>query len=137
MTASTLLSLLLAIGLYHVTFHVAWLRYVAFLVSATLGAMGMGTAIALFVRQASSASNIANILAMSMMFLAGIYFPVEIMPPFFRGLSRALPLTYMAEGMRYVTGVIDLTPAYFWAITCSCQCRRVGRPVLPALFSQT
>ena len=114
---STLLSLMLALLVYRLALHIDWLRYTAFLIAATLGSMGMGTAIALLVRSASSASNIANILSMTMMFLAGIYFPVEIMPAFFRAVSRILPLTHMADAMRYVTGVAELTEARFWTIT--------------------
>jgi len=51
------------------------------------------------------------------MFLAGVYFPVEIMPSYLRALSKALPLTYMANAMRFVTGVSDMSLARFWAIT--------------------
>ena len=115
--ASTLLSLLLALLFYRLALQIDWFRYVVFLIAATLGSMGMGTAIALLVRAPSSASNIANVLSMTMMFLAGIYFPVEIMPSFFRAVSRFLPLTHMADAMRYVAGVIDLTEARFWTIS--------------------
>jgi len=128
---STLLSLLLAVGIYRVAFAIDWFRYIAFLIASTLGTMGMGTLIALLVRQPSSASNLANILAMSMMFVSGIYFPVEIMPAFFRSMSRFLPLTHMAEAMRYVTGVADLTETYFWSVVAALA--GIGLLLLPVL----
>jgi ABC-2 type transport system permease protein len=81
--------------------------------------MGIGTIIALVVRRPSSASNIANALAMLMMFLAGIYFPVEFMPGFLRAISKAMPLTHMANAMRYVMGVMDMAEVEFWAIALS------------------
>jgi len=56
---------------------------------------------------------------MLMMFLAGIYFPIEIMPSYLRMISKALPLTYMAEAMRFATGVADMTLVRFWAITAA------------------
>jgi ABC-2 type transport system permease protein len=77
----------------------------------------MGTIIALVVRRPASANNLANALAMVMMFLAGIYFPVELMPAFLRTLSRGLPLTHMADAMRYVTGVMDMSAGRFWGTT--------------------
>ena len=116
---STLITLFTAIGLLHLTFSVNWLHYTVLVVAATLASMGFGTVIALLVRRPASASNIANIISMVMMFLAGIYFPIEIMPSYLRALSKVLPLTYMAEAMRFATGVSDMSLIRFWAITCS------------------
>lgn len=114
---STLLTLFIAIAVLHLTFPVNWLLYTVFVAAAAFGSMGFGTAIALLVRRPSSASSIANILSMVMMFLAGIYFPMEIMPSYMRMISKGLPLTYMAEAMRFATGVTDMSLARFWAIT--------------------
>ncbi len=113
---STLATLAVAVGLFRVPFHIDWLRYVAFLIAATVGTMGLGTLIALVVRQPSSASSLANVLSMMMMFVAGIYFPIEIMPAFLRGLSLVLPLRHMADAMRCVTGVMDMSALRFWVI---------------------
>ena len=111
---STLITLGAGILIFRMTFAVDWLRYAVFVVCSTLGTMGIGTVIALLVRRPSSASNFANVLAMIMLFLAGIYFPVEFMPPFLRTVSTLMPLTHMADAMRYVTGVIDMSEARFW-----------------------
>jgi ABC-2 type transport system permease protein len=113
---STIATLFTAVALFHVTFHVNWVEYMVFLVSATVGTMGLGTVLTLLVRQPSSASNLANVLSMLMMFLSGIYFPIEIMPAFLRGLSVAMPLRYMADVMRYTTGVMDMSVLRFWVI---------------------
>ena len=113
---STLITLGIAMSVLHLTFSVNWFYYTILVAASTFGMMGLGTVIALLVRKPSSASNIANVLSMLMMFLAGIYFPVEIMPSYLRALSKALPLTYMAEAMRFATGVADMTTARFWSI---------------------
>ncbi len=113
---STLVTLGTAMALFHVAFHIAWLEYLVFLVAATIGTMGLGTLLTLVVRQPSSANNLANVLSMLMMFLSGIYFPIEIMPAFLRGVSVAVPLRYMADVMRYVTGVMDMSALRFWVI---------------------
>lgn len=114
---SAFLTLLVAITVLHLEFSVDWFRYAAFVPAATIGAMGMGALIALFVRRPESAGNVSNIVAMLMMFLSGIYFPVEIMPSYLRALSKLLPLTYMADAMRDVTGVGEIPPSEFWGIT--------------------
>jgi len=114
---STLVTLFIATAVLHLTFPVNWPLYTVFVAAAAFGSMGFGTAIALLVRRSSSASNIANILSMVMMFLAGIYFPMEIMPSYMRVISKGLPLTYMAEAMRFATGVTDMSLVRFWAIT--------------------
>ncbi len=116
---STFITLGVGIAVIHLHFNVDWLRYVVFVICATLGTMGMGTIIALLVRRPSSASSLANVLAMVMMFFAGIYFPIEFMPRFLRAVSKALPLTYMANAMRYVTGVMEMSEVEFWAISAS------------------
>lgn len=116
---STLITLFTAIGVLHLAFSVNWLYYTVLVIAATLASMGFGTIIALLVRRPASASNIANIISMVMMFLAGIYFPIEIMPSYLRAISKVLPLIYMANAMRYATGVSDMSIIRFWAITCS------------------
>jgi len=116
---STLLTILISIAVFDLTFSIDWLRLTVLVLCSTLGMMGLGTVIALVVRRPSSAGNVANILAMIMMFLSGIYFPIEFMPPFLRALSRGLPLTYMADAMRFATGVSDMSVVRFWAIALS------------------
>ncbi|MCX6093970.1 MAG: ABC transporter permease [Candidatus Bipolaricaulota bacterium] len=129
--ASTLITLWVAILVFRVELHVDWLRYVVSVAAATIGSMGMGTLIALVVRQPSSAANLANVLSMVMMFVSGIYFPVEIMPGFLRAISAATPLQYMADAMRYATGVVDMSPARFWAINAALL--GLGVVLLPVL----
>ncbi len=116
---STLVTLFVSIAVFGLTFSIDWFRYTVFVACATLGMMGFGTLIAMGVRRPSSASNIASALSMVMMFLSGIYFPIEFMPGFLRAISKALPLTYMAEAMRFTTGVADMSLVRFWAIALS------------------
>jgi ABC-2 type transport system permease protein len=116
---STLMTLLVSVALFDLNFSIDWLSYTLLVACSTLGMMGLGTVIALIVRKPSSAGNVANVLAMVMMFLSGIYFPIELMPPFLRALSKGLPLTYLADAMRFATGVQDMSIVRFWAIVAS------------------
>ncbi|GAB4305892.1 MAG: ABC transporter permease [Candidatus Bipolaricaulota bacterium] len=128
---ATLTTLVAAVALFGVRFEVNWPLFVAFVVAATLGAMGLGTVIALVVRRPGSAGNVANISAQVMLLLSGVYFPLEIMPSFLRAVSRALPLTYMVEAMRYVTGVADMPAARFALVTGALFA--VGAALFPVL----
>lgn len=116
---STLITLGVGIFVFRLSFTVDWFRYAVFVICSTLGTMGMGTLIALMVRRPSSAGNVANALAMIMMFTAGIYFPVEFMPGFLRTIGNLMPLTHMANAMRYVTGVLDMSDLRFWITSAS------------------
>ncbi len=114
---STLITLFSAIAIFDLHFQVDWLRYGVFVAAGTLGSMGLGTLIAIIARKPSAATNIANAATTLMIFLAGIWFPVELMPAALRAVSRVIPLTYIVEGMRYVTGIAHMTEARFWIIT--------------------
>ena len=116
---STLITLFVGVGLFGLRYDVSWIRYTISILCGTIGTMGLGTIIALLVRRPSSASNIAHAASMLMLFLAGVYFPVEFMPGFLRGLSVAMPLTHMANALRYAMGVIDMSETEFWAINVS------------------
>jgi ABC-2 type transport system permease protein len=114
--ASTLITLLVSVIVFRLTFSIDWIAYTLLVASATVGMMGLGTVIALVVRRPSSAGNVANVLAMVMLFLSGVYFPIEFLPKFLRDLSLALPLRHLADGMRFATGVSDMSPLRFWLI---------------------
>lgn len=57
----------------------------------------------------------ANIASFLMMFLSGVFLPVEMLPDWLQPVSKVLPLTYFVEGMRdglvYAGG---LTEPSFW-----------------------
>ena len=116
---STLITLGVAIGMFGLDYTIDWPRYVLFVAASTFGTMGLGTGIALVVRRASSASNLVSGLSISMMFVSGIYFPIEIMPGFLRAISIVTPLRHMADALRYLCGVMELPESRFWAITAA------------------
>lgn len=43
---------------------------------------------------------IMNILMFPMMFLGGVFFPIQQMPWFMQDISNVIPLTYAADAMR-------------------------------------
>ena len=76
---------------------------VAFLV--VLGALmfiSLGYVVASFVPTEESANMVTSILQFPLMFLSGIFFPLEQMPGWLRTIAAALPLTYLGDALRQV-----------------------------------
>jgi ABC-2 type transport system permease protein len=59
-----------------------------------------GMFLGVFVSNPESASALANAIGFPMMFLSGIFFQLESMPQYLQYVAKALPLTYLAEGLR-------------------------------------
>lgn len=77
---------------------------------AVLGAVILGAALFItlgyflisFTRTEESAAGLIQLVQFPMMFLAGIFFPPEIMPAFLKPVMDAVPLTYLGDLLRAV-----------------------------------
>ena len=65
--------------------------------------ISLGYAISGFARTEESAAPIANLIALPMFFLSGVFFPREVLPSALESITAFFPLTYLADGMRQVT----------------------------------
>lgn len=70
------------------------------IIAESLMFSGMGMIISRAVKETEAAGAAANAITFPMMFLSGAYFPLEFMPDFLRVVARALPLTYVNDGLR-------------------------------------
>ncbi len=70
------------------------------ILAGTVEFTAMGMIMGLFIRDVGTAGTVANAIGFPMMFLAGSFFPVDTMPPTLQVIARALPLTYVNEGLR-------------------------------------
>jgi ABC-2 type transport system permease protein len=78
------------------------------------------------VKTVEGATPIVNLISFPMLFLSGVFFPVDMMPNFIRPVVTALPLTYLADTFRQVmTGatplhsiLIDSLVLFGWMIVC-------------------
>lgn len=61
---------------------------------------GIGMIITRFVKEEETASSAGSAITFPMMFLAGTFFPLEIMPSFLQTIAKFLPLYYVNEGLR-------------------------------------
>jgi len=68
--------------------------------SASFAFAGMGMVVTRFVKDEETAPAAANVITFPMMFLAGIFFPLEMMPHFLQIVTKFMPLYYVGEGLR-------------------------------------
>ncbi|MDH5448026.1 MAG: ABC transporter permease [Candidatus Bathyarchaeota archaeon] len=73
---------------------------VILIVSGAIAFPGIGMVIARFVKESDSADAAGNAITFPMMFLSGSFFPLEMMPDFLQQIAKALPLTYLNNGLR-------------------------------------
>lgn len=75
----------------------------------------MGYLFSSFSKSIEAYMGMANIASMLMMFLSGVFFPLESLPTWLQPVTQMLPLTYFVDGMRdgliYAAGI---TSSSFW-----------------------
>ncbi len=75
--------------------------------------IALGFMIAAFSKTQDSVNGITSFLNFPMMFLSGIFFPVEIMPDWIRPVVAAIPVTYIVDSLRQV--MLESPPLYSMA----------------------
>ena len=102
----SVLQTLVLIGLAVLIFDVRFAgNLAAMVVLAIIGGgvfVSLGFAISGWAKTEDVAAPIANVIALPMMFLSGVFFPRDAMPPAIRGIADFLPLSYLSDAMREV-----------------------------------
>ena len=80
----------------------SWLVLFGFVLLGGLMFISLGYTIAAFSRTQESAAGISSILSFPLMFLSGLFFPVDFMPDFLKPVAQVIPLTYLADALRQV-----------------------------------
>lgn len=78
-----------------------------------LGALtfiALGYVVAAFSRNQETAAGISSLLNFPMMFLSGLFFPVEFIPNFLQPVIAIIPLTYLVDAIRQI--MIGTNPVY-------------------------
>jgi len=65
--------------------------------------LAIGFVISGFAKNEEVGAPLANIIALPMMFLSGVFFPTDTLPGVLEDIVQYLPLTFLADGMREVT----------------------------------
>src|SRR4030065_1195027 len=94
--------LLLAVLLFGVSIHGSILVVVLPIILTVFSFVGLGILITAFADKEETATMVMMTLMFPMMFLSGVFFPVQQMPSFMQTLADFLPLTYAADAMRKV-----------------------------------
>jgi ABC-2 type transport system permease protein len=106
--------LLLAMLLFGVVVTGNILLVVFLLALGIFSFIGLGIVITSAASDEETAATFMMVLQFPMMFLSGVFFPIEQMPWYMQAVSKALPLTYSAQAMRKVivlgAGIQDIIP---------------------------
>jgi len=94
--------LLLAILMFGVHVYGSWLIMIVLLFLGVFAFMGIGILVSAVASAQESAMTIMMTLQFPMMFLSGVFFPIQQMPQVMQYISKIIPLTYEAAALRKV-----------------------------------
>lgn len=77
-----------------------WALIAGFVVLGAVTFTSLGYVIASFARTEEAANGMTSIVQFPLMFLSGIFFPLEVMPEWLRGVATFMPLTYLGDALR-------------------------------------
>jgi ABC-2 type transport system permease protein len=105
--------LILAAGLFGVVINGSILLVFALLLLGVFSFVGLGIVITSFAKDQETAQMAMMTLMFPMMFLSGVFFPIQQMPWYMQDISKVLPLTYASQALRKVmvlgAGIPDIT----------------------------
>jgi ABC-2 type transport system permease protein len=87
-----------------------WLELFGMILLGTLAFISIGYFVVARAKTVEGAMPIIQLVQFPMLFLSGIFFPVEIMPTFMRPIINAMPLTYLGDAFRQI--MVQGTPLY-------------------------
>ena len=93
---------------YHVQVAGSWLLIGALILLGSLAFIALGYVIASFAATEDAANGMTSAVQFPLMFLSGTFFPIDAMPDALRTIARAMPLTYLGDGLRQA--MVDGTP---------------------------
>ena len=95
----TLVVLIVALAVFGVG-RVNWLLLVLTLLLSSAAFSALGAFVSVAMKEVFEAQTFANFIRFPMMFLGGVFVPVESMPLALQVVARALPLTYAVEALQ-------------------------------------
>lgn len=107
--------IVVAVLAYGVNVHINPL-VVLLVVTASMTFSGIGMIVARFVKDEEAAESAGAAINFPMMFLSGIFFPLEMMPAFLQTVGKVMPLYYVGEGLRDAMIDNDFSAAFGSAV---------------------
>jgi ABC-2 type transport system permease protein len=81
-----------------------------FIVLGALTFIALGYLIAGLAKTSESVNGITQVFGFPMMFLSGLFTPLDLMPAWIKPVSAALPLTYLADALRQI--MVGAAPSF-------------------------
>ncbi len=106
----TAVIILVAYFAFNVSMLGNWLLLLGFVLLGTLAFVSIGYLAVSRAKTTEGAMPIIQLIQFPMLFLSGIFFPVEFLPGFMRPVINAMPLTYLGDAFRQI--MVDATPLH-------------------------
>lgn len=135
-----LIVLVLAVGLFGVTIQGSILLVFGLLLLGVFSFVGLGIVITSFAKDQQTATMLMMTLMFPMMFLSGIFFPIQQMPWYMQDISKVLPLTYASSALRKVmvlgAGIPDITTELTILIVFGAVLTAIAVPVFRRMMTR-
>ena len=115
------------LGLFHARTHGSWPLAAVVIVVGTATFVSIGFLLCSVARTSESARGLATMVAFPMLFLSGVFIPLDVLPRLLQDIVHALPLTYLTEALRAILedghgldrGIaLDIGVLAAWAAAC-------------------
>jgi ABC-2 type transport system permease protein len=109
--------LIVGVGLvvYNISISFTWIALVIIVASSFLFS-GIGMLVGRFVKDEETADTAGGAITFPMMFLAGTFYSLEMMPDFLQMIARGMPLYYVNEGLRNAMTYMNQGEALFHGV---------------------
>ncbi|HEX5240943.1 MAG TPA: ABC transporter permease [Candidatus Limnocylindrales bacterium] len=122
----TALIVAIGVGVLGVQLTGNWAEIVGIVFLGAVTFVSIGYVIASFARTEEAANGLTSIVQFPLMFLSGIFFPLEIMPQWLRSVATVMPLTYLGDALRqvmvggtpFVPLGVDVVVLAGWLVVC-------------------
>ncbi|MBN8192128.1 ABC transporter permease [Bacillus sp. NTK074B] len=95
-----LLVVLIADLIFDINVAGSWLAMIFFIILGTLAFMSLGFIIAGMAKNPESAGPIAGFVTFPMLFLGGVFFPINDMPDIIQPIVKVLPIAHLSSALR-------------------------------------
>ncbi len=95
---------------FDVTMAANWLVVLGAVLLGSATFVGIGYMLVSFIKTEESGVGLIQLVQFPMMFLSGVFFPLELIPSFMRPIVNIIPLTYLADLLRQI--MVNALPSY-------------------------
>ena len=115
---------LVGVFLFGARGHGSWLLAVVALVVGVASFVSMGFLLTSFVRTSDAARGISTLIGFPMLFLSGIFFPVDALPQWIQSIVHVLPVYYVSDALHQILNagtelpLLDVAVPLAWGVAC-------------------